>query len=223
MGVPGLSVYEGVPGTTISEDAVPGYTATVREFNITNTYTAGKTSVHVIKTWLDDNNKDGLRPQSVTVKLYADGFDTGKTLTLSERDNWSGAFANLDVYNGSRIIVYTVTEAAAGQYYSASVSGSAAQGFVVTNTYTPPVKPPQPEEPSQPEKPIQPAETTESDPILPVKPSETVPLDTDPPEEPAAPADTAPAEIVETVETEASAPAGPVTKSSGSGRSQNRR
>ncbi len=181
---PGLSVYEdGVPVTyTISEDAVPGYTATVRGFNITNTYTAGKTSVHVIKTWLDDNNKDGLRPQSVTVKLYADGFDTGKTLTLSERNNWTGAFANLDIYNGSRMIIYTVTEASAGQHYSASVSGNAAQGFIVTNVYTPPVTPEKPEETTEPEEPTPP-----SDPIDPEDPTDLV--DPSQPEDPSQPAD----------------------------------
>ena len=38
---------------TISEDAVPGYTTVVNGFNVTNSYTPGKTNVTVTKAWND--------------------------------------------------------------------------------------------------------------------------------------------------------------------------
>ena len=53
-----------------------------------NTYTPAKTEVSVKKVWKDENNQDGKRPSSVTVKLLADGQDTGKTLELTEANGW---------------------------------------------------------------------------------------------------------------------------------------
>ena len=69
---------------SISEDVVEGYTSTINGYNVTNKYTPGKTSVQVTKSWQDGNNQDGIRPESVTIKLLADGQDTGKTLVLTE-------------------------------------------------------------------------------------------------------------------------------------------
>ena len=59
-----------------------------------------------------NNDQDGLRPQSVTVKLLADGKDTGKTLILSEGNGWSGTFTGLDEYAAGEKIAYTVEEVA---------------------------------------------------------------------------------------------------------------
>ncbi len=69
---------------TIQEETVPGYTPSYSGYNVTNSYTPGKVVIPVTKSWQDNNDQDGLRPQSVTVKLLADGKDTGKTLILSE-------------------------------------------------------------------------------------------------------------------------------------------
>ncbi|MCC4046614.1 Cna B-type domain-containing protein, partial [Enterococcus gallinarum] len=50
---------------TITEDQVPDYNTEIHGFDITNSYTPGKTSVSVTKAWNDQNNQDGLRPNSV--------------------------------------------------------------------------------------------------------------------------------------------------------------
>ena len=60
----------------------------VKGFTVTNSHTPGKTTVAVEKVWDDEDDQDGLRPESVTVKLLADGEDTGLTLTLSEKNGW---------------------------------------------------------------------------------------------------------------------------------------
>ena len=66
---------------TISEDTVDGYTPAYSDFNVTNRYTPEQTSVKVTKAWMDNNNQDGIRPESITVKLLANGQDTGKPLS----------------------------------------------------------------------------------------------------------------------------------------------
>ncbi|MCH5349686.1 MAG: Cna B-type domain-containing protein [Oscillospiraceae bacterium] len=42
--------------------------------------------MHVLKEWDDDDDRDGLRPGEITVKLYADGVYTGKYVVLN-KDN----------------------------------------------------------------------------------------------------------------------------------------
>lgn len=101
-----------------------------------NTYTPAKTEVPVKKAWKDENNQDGKRPTSVTVKLLADGQDTGKTLELNAANNWVGSFTNLDADKGGTPIKYTVVEVTVTGYTS-DVTGDAASGFTITNSYTP--------------------------------------------------------------------------------------
>lgn len=101
-----------------------------------NTYTPAKTEVPVKKVWKDENNQDGKRPSSVTVKLLADGQDTGKTLELTEANGWAGSFTNLDADKGGTPIQYTVVEVTVTGYTS-EVTGDAASGFTITNSYSP--------------------------------------------------------------------------------------
>ncbi|MDD6815846.1 MAG: Cna B-type domain-containing protein [Firmicutes bacterium] len=126
---------------TITEDSVKDYTATISGYDITNTYTPGVTGVSVSKVWNDNNDQDDIRPDSVTVQLYADREAIeGKTLELSEANNWSGTFTDLPVTNGQgATITYSVEEVVdeALDGYTPSISGSAATGFTITNTHTP--------------------------------------------------------------------------------------
>lgn len=101
-----------------------------------NTYTPAKTEVPVKKVWKDENNQDGKRPTSVTVKLLADGQDTGKTLTLTEANGWAGSFKDLDADKGGTPIQYTVVEVTVAGYTS-EITGDAASGFTITNSYSP--------------------------------------------------------------------------------------
>ena len=126
---------------TIEEVSVAEYESKVTGdattgFTITNSYTPGKTQVPVKKVWNDAENQDGKRPGSVTVKLLADGQDTGKTLELNKENNWSGSFTDLDVNKAGKAIKYTIEEVSVAEYES-KVTGDATTGFTITNSYTP--------------------------------------------------------------------------------------
>ena len=102
-----------------------------------NIYTPAKTEVSVKKVWKDADNQDGKRPTSITVKLLADGQDTGKTLELTEANGWAGSFTDLDADKGGKAIAYTVIETTKVEGYISEVTGDATSGFTITNSYTP--------------------------------------------------------------------------------------
>ena len=139
---------------TITEDVVPGYQSEVDGMDVTNHYTPGQINIPVTKNWQDKNDADGIRPDSITVKLYADGEDTGKKLVLDQENNWTGSFDELDEYAGGVKIVYTIAEVEVDGYDTA-VSGSAETGFVISNSHTPDT-PDKPDDPDQPQNPGQP-------------------------------------------------------------------
>ena len=87
-----------------------------------------KTYVKVSKEWV------GPKGSSATIHLWADGVDTGKSVTLNERNNWQHTFEGLKKKNtdGSEI-QYTVKEDAITNYDS-SITGDMENGFTVTNT-----------------------------------------------------------------------------------------
>lgn len=126
---------------TITEDQVEEYSSEINGYNVTNTHSPGKTSIQVTKAWEDRNNQDGKRPDSVTVKLFADGKDTGKELILTKNNNWTGTFAELDEYNNGKKVNYTIEEIKVDGYIS-SISGNMSKGFVITNIHEPNVKHP---------------------------------------------------------------------------------
>ena len=90
----------------------------------------------VTKEWNDADNQDGIRPDSVIIKLLADGKDTGKILTLNEDNEWKGTFTELDKNKAGTEIVYTVQEDEV-KYYTPEISGDIEKGFLVKNTHTP--------------------------------------------------------------------------------------
>ena len=120
--------------SVISGDADTGYA-------ITNTHDPNKTNVAVTKVWKDQNNRSGDRPDSITIRLMADGVDTGKTLTLNANNKWAGSYSGLDQYRNGKEIVYAISEdTVAG--YSTSITGDMRAGFIVTNTKKPTPTPP---------------------------------------------------------------------------------
>ena len=89
---------------------------------------AAKVSVPVEKKWV------GPAAAKATVRLLADGKDTGKSIELNESNNWKGSFKDLAKYSKSGSeVAYTVAEDAVGGY-SSKVTGDAGRGFTVTNT-----------------------------------------------------------------------------------------
>ena len=108
-----------------------------KDLVFTNKYTPAKTQIPVKKVWDDADNQDGKRPASITVKLLADGQDTGKTLELSEANGWAGNFTDLDADKGGAPIDYKVVEVSSVAGYTTEISGDAKTGFTITNKYTP--------------------------------------------------------------------------------------
>ena len=73
-----------------------GYETSVDGFNITNTYTTETTEVKGSKTWNDADNQDGKRPESITVRLLANGEEKdSQTVTADENGNWTYSFEKL--------------------------------------------------------------------------------------------------------------------------------
>lgn len=94
---------------TVEEESVDNYNTTINGYNITNTHEIEKTQISGTKTWVDNNNQDGKRPNKIVVELYADGeYVTSQEVTVN--DNWTYKFTNLNKYNNGKKITYTVKE-----------------------------------------------------------------------------------------------------------------
>ena len=130
---------------TVKETEVPeGYTQTVEATNpgqvvITNSHTPSKTKVQVTKKWDDANNQDGLRPATITVRLYKNGAPTEQTLELSEANQWHGTFENLDVNAAGKALNYTVKEENVPEGYTLSIDDKDPAHPVLTNKHEPTV------------------------------------------------------------------------------------
>ena len=97
-------------------------------FEITNTHTPEKTKVSGIKTWNDNDNQDGLRPESIVVNLYANGTIVG-TQVVDADDNWEYSFIDLPKYSEGNVIQYTIQEVVV-EGYSTEING-----YDITNSY----------------------------------------------------------------------------------------
>ncbi|MCO4627808.1 Collagen adhesin [Streptococcus infantarius subsp. infantarius] len=56
-------------------------------YTITNTHVPEIINLSGTKTWDDNNNQDGIRPESIVVHLLANGVDTSQTKEVSQTDN----------------------------------------------------------------------------------------------------------------------------------------
>lgn len=138
--------------TTIAGDAKNGFTVTNRLIPPPPTTHPKETAIPVEKVWEDDGNRENLRPTSVTVRLYADGKDTGKSVVLTETNDWKGQFLHLPEFNAGKKIVYTIEEERVA-HYASTVTGNQTDGFTVTNRVEEPPKPPTPPTPPIPPTP----------------------------------------------------------------------
>ena len=132
-----------VKGTyKVKEKTAPsGYELNDTEYTLEVTSTGGalqtitdkpiKTDISVTKTWV------GPKAGPVTIHLFANGTDTGSTLTLDDSNNWTGSFSNVRKYDQSGTeIQYTVTEDAVNGY-DTTITGDQTTGFTITNTEQP--------------------------------------------------------------------------------------
>ncbi len=106
---------------------------------LTNTHKVEKVPVSVKKVWADDDNKNGKRPASIEVQLYADSQAVGTPVTLDASNSWAYDWGempkNVNVNGIATPIVYSVAETKIPDGYICKVSGGTTTGFVITNTY----------------------------------------------------------------------------------------
>ena len=97
---------------TIEESNVPeGYDKEIdqKTRTITNTHKPEEISYHITKIWEDFDNQDGVRPDKITVRLYANDIEIDH-ITISEKENWEYSFEKLPKYKAGKLIKYTITE-----------------------------------------------------------------------------------------------------------------
>ena len=90
--------------------------------------------ISVTKTWNDNNNRDGNRPESITVRLYADGVETDSHV-LTAAEKWSYTFTEKPRYQEDHLteIVYTIGEDSVAMY------DKTINGYNIVNDYRPEV------------------------------------------------------------------------------------
>jgi len=94
---------------TVDEITVDGYTKSIEDYTITNTHTPETISYNLTKNWEDYDNNDGLRPEKITIKVYANN-ELLKTIEMSAENNWTATTGDLPKYNNGEEIVYTFVE-----------------------------------------------------------------------------------------------------------------
>ncbi|WP_298518375.1 Cna B-type domain-containing protein, partial [uncultured Methanobrevibacter sp.] len=101
---------------------------------ITNTHIAEVTNVTVNKKWNDSDNQDGVRPESVTIELFANGEYVGQII-LSEANDWTYTFENLDVNDQGKAIKYTIQENDLSPEYIVTYTNNTAYNLTAINTH----------------------------------------------------------------------------------------
>ena len=152
---------------TLEEEKVSDYSASIDQVNyiLTNTYVPGQTHLTVTKYWDDENNKDGIRPKTIKVQLYANGQKSGDVVELSEANKWTYTFSNLPENSKGKAISYTVREVEVPQGYVVTETVQDGNSIVLTNSHkptTPPTTQNIPKKPESPKKPGKPEKTSKS-------------------------------------------------------------
>ena len=103
---------------------------------ITNKHIPGTTSINVSKTWDDLDNKFGFRPETITVRLMANGKEI-KVAKINEKDNnWKYTFNNLDEYSNGKKINYSISEDEI-PYYTSTITKNTEKDYTITNKIIP--------------------------------------------------------------------------------------
>ncbi len=124
-----LKESEGADGTI--EDGKTAEAKFVNEYEKPEKPVPETVDITVTKTWEDDDDKDQIRPESITVRLLADGEEVDNA-TLTEKDGWKHTFKDLPKNGeGGAEIEYTVKEDAVEGYETVI------DGYKITNRHTP--------------------------------------------------------------------------------------
>lgn len=136
---------------TLTQEGIKGYKTTITDnetgtIAVINTHEPVK-DITVTIVWEDENNKDNIRPDKVTVKL-ADGTTVVSAKEV-KNDSWKHIFEDISVFNGSDKVSYTVTQDAVNGYTTEVKVSDDGNTVKIINTHVP-VAPPK-EEPKQEE------------------------------------------------------------------------
>ena len=128
---------------TVKAADVEGYTLETTSDDKTGvvlkyTHKTEVTSVTASVKWDDADNQDGKRPESVNLQLKADEAASGDPVAVNAAGEWKTTWTVAKNKPVAKEIIYTV-EAAAPEGYKASVSGTAAEGYVITLSHAPEV------------------------------------------------------------------------------------
>lgn len=121
---------------SVSENAVPGYTAAIEGTTIINTHTPEVRSITVQKNWDDQENQDGLRSEHVQAVLLANGKKVNEA-ALDEASQWTHTWDELPKYENGQAINYTVEEQTTIPGYTTNISKQNEDTFIITNTHQP--------------------------------------------------------------------------------------
>lgn len=97
----------------------------------TRNYKIPTTDITIQKIWDDEDDKDKIRPESITVELYANE-EVYETITLTGQDRWICSFTGLPLEDddGNKI-EYTIQEEAVKGYQTTI------DGYTITNQHKP--------------------------------------------------------------------------------------
>lgn len=130
-----LTVTEEYPADYANKDS---YAATILGTTIVNKWSTDSTNINGKKTWKDDDDAAGKRPEQITVNLLADG-EKVDSKTVTAVNGWTYIFADKPTYKtegGNKVkIEYTVTEDEVENYTAAY------DGYNIINTLDIPDEP----------------------------------------------------------------------------------
>ena len=119
----------GERGTISAEVATAAFTNTYRVEPEPDPETI---SLTVIKVWDDENDKDGIRPKTLEVKL-----SDGTTVTLSPSNKWTATVSNLPKFKDGKEIAYMWTEERLPNGYKLKSVTTKGSTTTITNVHTP--------------------------------------------------------------------------------------
>ena len=122
---------------TVTEDTIRDYDTKITDLVINNTYNPETKDLEGIKTWDDKLDQDGLRPESINIRLIGtvDGdVKVIEPLTVeggNDVETWSYKFTGVPIYYHGQEIIYTVEEETVDGYTTIPTE------LNITNTYVP--------------------------------------------------------------------------------------
>ncbi|MBQ9391829.1 MAG: Cna B-type domain-containing protein, partial [Lachnospiraceae bacterium] len=113
-------ITDGTYASNLSYDSMAGYIIT-----LSHTPVNSKMNIAGTISWVDNDNKSNLRPDSITVELYKNDGATLVDSTIVEPDSdgkWSYQFADMPVYDNAKKIDYSIKTSSIDNY-STDING----------------------------------------------------------------------------------------------------